>query len=371
MRVIIIGGFLGSGKTTILKKLAEYITKQGKKTAVIVNEIGEIGIDGDIMKISGIETKQLTEGCICCTLKYTMEETVYEIADFFGPDVLLIEPTGVALPHQIQDDLLGINIPMVFSPILTIIDAYRFRSEIKQVPEFIAAQLRDADIIAINKIDLVTDNEIKNVRNFLNEINPESEKIETCANRISDMAPLYEMFVSDSDSLKGNVSKIEKKKDKLPENTNSVELSNVSSCAGVYEMKGNATPEKIGLILEDITAEALKSLKNANNLFVGHIKMSVPIDNKLVRISLTGAEETPKAEYIDISENEEIKKTIRAPNQKNAYKLSYMAAVTNIPQKDLENTLKSAVELCLKSSMQSFRKEENKEKADVKVFDIS
>ncbi|NLI62932.1 MAG: GTP-binding protein [Methanosarcinaceae archaeon] len=372
MRVIIIGGFLGSGKTTTILKLAKHIAKKGQKTAIIVNEIGEIGIDGEVLKTSGIETKELTEGCICCTLKYTMEATVHEINKFYEPDVLLIEPTGVAIPEQIREELATINIPMVFSPILTIIDSYRFRAEIKQVPEFIAAQLRGADILAINKIDLVNEEEIKNVENFLNGINPKAEKIKISANSEDDIDLLYKKLVLNSDY--DDELKISNKQRKIE---NSAEFSNVSTCAGIYEIEESMTVGKANRLLNDIMNGAHKSLININNSFVGHIKIAMPINEKdtLVKISLTGAEEEPVSENVSIerNENEERKKNEEQKENvkpKKGLELYYMAAVTNVPQKKLENILKNSIELYLESYTKIYKKVETNKKPEPKIFEL-
>jgi G3E family GTPase len=100
MKVMIIGGFLGSGKTTAIRRISRQLSDAGKRTAIIVNEIGEIGLDGETLKSPGIITEELTSGCICCTLRISMQYTLQTLEEEFRPDVVIIEPTGIAFPGR-------------------------------------------------------------------------------------------------------------------------------------------------------------------------------------------------------------------------------------------------------------------------------
>ena len=84
MKIMIIGGFLGSGKTTTLLNVGKHLSEEGHKIAIIVNEIGEVGVDGVTLSKSGIVTKELTSGCTCCTLKFDMERTIEALQSFAG-----------------------------------------------------------------------------------------------------------------------------------------------------------------------------------------------------------------------------------------------------------------------------------------------
>lgn len=99
-RVDIISGFLGAGKTTLIKKfINEKLSKE--KTVIIENEFGEVGIDGSILRKSNMEVKEITSGCICCTIKQDFKKAIEEVIDKLNPDRIIIEPSGVGKLSEI------------------------------------------------------------------------------------------------------------------------------------------------------------------------------------------------------------------------------------------------------------------------------
>jgi G3E family GTPase len=106
MKIMIISGFLGSGKTTLLITLAGIYAKKGLKTAIIENEIGEIPVDSMLLKSGGLTVRELFAGCICCSIRQDLSTAVMEIKQTVDPDILLIEPTGVAAP-EIVTGIIG------------------------------------------------------------------------------------------------------------------------------------------------------------------------------------------------------------------------------------------------------------------------
>ena len=155
MNVLCIAGFLGSGKTTILLEVAHALAGRGATLAVIENEIGEVGIDGGYVREQGIPVQELFGGCICCTLQVGLVETLISMRDSYGPDWVIIEPTGLASPG----DILGLvvdNVPdLGVVRVLTIVDAPRWPMLLEVIEPLVTSQLQSADVVAVNKVDEV------------------------------------------------------------------------------------------------------------------------------------------------------------------------------------------------------------------------
>jgi G3E family GTPase len=155
MDMLVVSGFLGSGKTTmILATIGRYIETTKKKVVIIVNDFGKIGIDGTVMKKYGLEVQDMPSGCICCTLGSDFLETVNTVASNFTPDLILVEPTGIADPANIIDTMKMYQGPKVDPVrIFVVVDAVRFPLIFKALAIPLKNQLNAADVIVINKID--------------------------------------------------------------------------------------------------------------------------------------------------------------------------------------------------------------------------
>ena len=171
MKIHIIGGFLGSGKTTLIMAMADRYMDNGLKVTILENEAGEIGVDGAVLRNKGLNAVELTNGCICCTLTGTLQSTMRAIERDIDPDILIIEPTGLALPHKVAEMIRGTVDDEVVS-IIGVCDAVRFSLLVEKKEEFIRMQLSKSDILWINKIDSVGTDEIEKVRSWLSSICP-------------------------------------------------------------------------------------------------------------------------------------------------------------------------------------------------------
>ena len=169
--VDIVTGFLGSGKTTLLRHVLEHGLK-GKPVALIVNEIGEIGIDGQVVTgLNYVEKMvELSSGCICCSIdEYRFDLAIQEIIETVHPHLIIIESTGLADPEPLAYRVknAGLNL----DAIITVVDALNVERFLKET-EVASAQIGAADFLVINKIDLVRDNQLAKVERRLGKLNP-------------------------------------------------------------------------------------------------------------------------------------------------------------------------------------------------------
>jgi G3E family GTPase len=155
VKLLVIAGFLGSGKTTVLLDLARRMTERGLTLAIVENEIGEIGVDGEVVRHHGLAVRELFGGCICCTLQTGLAQMLREIEAEFDPDWAVVEPTGLAAPGDITRTVLEFLPSIHSATVLTLVDAERWEMLVEVVEPLVTAQIEAADVIAINKVDAV------------------------------------------------------------------------------------------------------------------------------------------------------------------------------------------------------------------------
>lgn len=173
--VCLISGFLGSGKTTLLIKLAKRLGEKKKRVAVVVNELGEVGVDGAVIDAYGLRSVELTEGCICCSLSGSLMYTLQTIAKEYQPDVIFIEPTGVALPNKINDIVRRSMIHADKSYGMVIVDAFRAQKIYRECELFFRRQIEGEDMIVINKIELVNEATLQEVTDLVSSLNSKGQ----------------------------------------------------------------------------------------------------------------------------------------------------------------------------------------------------
>ena len=169
MELIIITGFLGSGKTTTILSVADQVIKRtGKRIAVIKNDFGKVGIDAKVLKRGGLTVQEMPSGCICCTLEADFLETLTEVVNTITPDIVLVEPSGIANPKNIiaaMGEYAGP--PFRRTRTMTILDIVRFRKVLGSFPGPIGDQIDVADIVLVNKIDEVDREQVDDALAFL------------------------------------------------------------------------------------------------------------------------------------------------------------------------------------------------------------
>ncbi len=150
--LMILAGFLGSGKTTLLRHI---ITNTDKKIAVLMNEFGEIGVDTETIQKENIAVKELLEGCVCCSLQGELEAAIAEIITTYHPDLIIIETTGIA---EADNLVLGIDEAIknvTLDAVITVVDADALVRFPAMSGNF-KTQIETADLLILNKVDLVT-----------------------------------------------------------------------------------------------------------------------------------------------------------------------------------------------------------------------
>ncbi len=175
MNVLLVSGFLGAGKTTLINHLLSSRTGKIGKVAVIVNEVGELGVDGELLSGQNVDMIELAGGCICCTIRTGFFNAVQEIYERVRPNFLVVEATGVAQPGEILDILF--ELPQSefirLGGLITVVDAGFFEAR-KVLASFYDNQIRFADILILNKADQVEANTLEGIHALLREMNPGS-----------------------------------------------------------------------------------------------------------------------------------------------------------------------------------------------------
>ncbi|MCR5584164.1 MAG: GTP-binding protein [Lachnospiraceae bacterium] len=180
-KIDIISGFLGAGKTTLIKKLLGGAFK-GEKVVLIENEFGEIGIDGGFLKDAGIEITEMNSGCICCSLVGDFGEALKKVVAQFHPDRIIIEPSGVGklsdvikAVQNVEDKLDG----AALNSFSTVVDASKAKVYIKNFGEFFNNQVESAKTIVLSRTQNLTDAKLEEVVAMLKEHNPNATIITT------------------------------------------------------------------------------------------------------------------------------------------------------------------------------------------------
>lgn len=179
-KIDIISGFLGAGKTTLIKKLlSEAFT--GEQVVLIENEFGEIGIDGGFLKESGIEIREMNSGCICCSLVGDFGKSLREVVDTYHPDRILIEPSGVGklsdVIKAVQD--VQAEIDAELNSFTTVVDVTKCRIYRKNFGEFFSNQIEYAGAVILSRTDKAKPEKIEESVALLRELNDKAPFITT------------------------------------------------------------------------------------------------------------------------------------------------------------------------------------------------
>ena len=181
IKVDVISGFLGAGKTTLIKKLFESSLKD-EHVVLIENEFGEIGIDGSFLKDAGIDIKEINSGCICCSLVGDFAASIKEVIARFNPSRIIIEPSGVGKLSDIVNAIENVDADLTLNILATVVDGTKAKIYMKNFGEFFNNQVETANTIIVSKTDKMQEDKILTVVDQLKEKNEHALIITTAIN---------------------------------------------------------------------------------------------------------------------------------------------------------------------------------------------
>lgn len=178
IKVDIFSGFLGAGKTMLIKKLI----KDGyykENIAIIENEFGEVSIDGQVLKESNVKIKEINSGCICCQVTGDFKEALYEVVKDYNIERLIIEPTGIAKLSDIVKVFNGKGLENYYiDNLITVVDAERFFVYLKNFRKFFIDQIKTAEVIVLSRTQLVNVSYLFKVKEEIRKLNPKAKVVD-------------------------------------------------------------------------------------------------------------------------------------------------------------------------------------------------
>ncbi len=197
LKIVEVAGFLGSGKTTTILKIAEKLGRKGAMVAVVVNSLGGVPVDGLVFRESGLNVKEIGGGCICCELAVNLAHTIKLLKETYDPDFVMIEPVGLAIPKQVLSAVRASKLEVEISPVLVLFDITDAEASLdeERLGHLVVRQIKGADIIAINKIDAVDEDIVAKTECVLKALNPSAPTIQISALKEIGLDDLLKLLV--------------------------------------------------------------------------------------------------------------------------------------------------------------------------------
>lgn len=321
--------------------MGKHFKGKGYSVAVLVNDIGDVGVDGHVISENGLESKEMPRGCICCTLRYALEANISLVQAQYDPDILLIEPTGVAFPLRIKEQIekmdFGPGVSM--GPIVSLIDSSKFEDLMEHSRAAIVKQVENADIILLNKKDLLNPQQLEKIEVTVKEVNSHAHfyalSLKEGDETFTDVADLLESgfrsTLPGAEGFKGPVPEtLKSEKVTFPDacaiGDDDFNHFNVSSYAESYAMKTSLDREAATSLALEVMHSIKGSILELNPGFLGHLKMFLQTGSVALRVSVTSYLDHPEVEVI-------------GSEAVNDNKFTVFAAVTDITRDSLADII--------------------------------
>ena len=189
MKIDIISGFLGAGKTTFIKRLLE--TSIGKEKVVLIeNEFGEVSVDSDFLADSKIDIQELSQGCICCSLVGDFSKSLNEVIEKYNPDRILIEPSGVGKLSDVEKAIADANLSEYLNSLICLVDVTKAKMYTKNFGEFFLNQIEYANTIILSRTDVAKPEKVEEAISIIRKHNESCVLVTTSIKELSDEALL-------------------------------------------------------------------------------------------------------------------------------------------------------------------------------------
>jgi G3E family GTPase len=195
-QLIVLTGYLGSGKTSFLRHFIEYQVQFNRFVAIIQNEIGEVGLDGKLLD-HDFSVTEIDEGCVCCSLVGNLKSAIHQILSSFHPDYIVLETTGLANPYNLLEEIAEVEDLVRFDSVTTMVDGRNVEKSLADC-EVVSEQIKAANVLLLNKKDLLNEVQLQEVKNKLRQINPTAPVVTT---QQGDINPALIYGVDPQDSI--------------------------------------------------------------------------------------------------------------------------------------------------------------------------
>ena len=185
LKIDIISGFLGAGKTTFIKRILKTKLSQ-EKVVLIENEFGEISIDSSILSSTGVNIKELSQGCICCSLVGDFSKSLKEVINNFNPDRIIIEPSGVGKLSDVKKAVVDADLGEYLNSFICLVDAVRAKTYLRNFGEFFKDQIASASTVVLSRTDIANADVVEQALKIVRQLNTEADVITTPIDSLSD-----------------------------------------------------------------------------------------------------------------------------------------------------------------------------------------